>query len=774
MADQSVKRGTAPPPDQELLAAKSTGKVWRLGLRRNKKDVAKAAACVASATAFGVADPLIMHAVVAGEGVAVTTATAALIGARGAWLGVTWVNSRVLANLGANIERMLLPDWLRKRIQRTIELDEPDSSAKNVTPADLEAEGITISVVIDPASDLGQISSGTQIASEFVTQSALAAGSVFGIVIMAPGLSLPYVASVLGLAGAYRYVAPKISALDDALSARRQDWSRRIHKVQDGAQDIDTANGVEVVVGDMYDRYAKLLRVRTEALMKKSKLGDMPFLAGNVLAFPLTYLTAHLSTGIPTNFAEVLMVTAAGAYATTSAQRAMGAAQNIPELRNSVRRVLKEFIRTDHGEDIAGARDIDPNGNERFTALELVRPQARYPGSNELAVDLSESQPLRVPRKSRLLVVGPNGAGKSTLLDGITRRHELAGGEIFVFGTNIREATRHSLRENVRFHPQSIVLFPGTIEDNIRLGSPDTPVPQQSIDEVFHRLGLASGARPLRLNQQMLTNDGALAVSSGQAARIALARTIKDINGPPKILLLDEAAAALDAESKQKMESVIDYLQSKGWTVVQVIHRLGDNKKRWDLQEAEQSARRDRIAVLENGKLVQLGYHGSLVRDEKGLYNRLVQSELNGTRKPEVQESSDAAVNLKDRRAQMRIQILDRYGVAPLDAGTPSNRMSLPTDLTFGKNVLQDPLIRNALIAETGWTDEKLTQEANSPPFLRSLSRATLRAADAGLVDPLDLASDVAARVSLETSGLGLASDKALELGVGKPDTKSA
>ncbi len=185
--------------------------------------------------------------------------------------------------------------------------------------------------------------------------------------------------------------------------------------------------------------------------------------------------------------------------------------------------------------------------------------------------------------------VGSTGAGKSTLLELIPRFYDVTSGSITIDGTDVRQVTLGSLRRQISTVSQEVLLFHDTIANNIRYARPDA-----GLEEVM-QAAKSAYAHDFILAQPQgydsLVGDRGTLLSGGQRQRIAIARAIL---ANPSILILDEAASALDAESEQWVEASIDALRG-GRTILVAAHRLSTIRKA------------DRIYVLEGGRIVESG-----------------------------------------------------------------------------------------------------------------------------------------------------------------------
>ena len=206
-----------------------------------------------------------------------------------------------------------------------------------------------------------------------------------------------------------------------------------------------------------------------------------------------------------------------------------------------------------------------------------------------------ENLSFRVNKGEMVAIVGSTGAGKSTLLDLVPRFYDVTEGKITIDGIDIREVTLESLRKQISIVSQEILLFHDSITNNIRYGCP-----KKNMEDVVEA-AKAAHAHDFIMEQSQgydtIVGDRGALLSGGQRQRIAIARAILT---DPTILILDEAASALDAESEELVQEAIERLRG-GRTIFVVAHRLSTVRKA------------DRIYVLEDGKIIESGTQDELI-----------------------------------------------------------------------------------------------------------------------------------------------------------------
>ncbi len=205
----------------------------------------------------------------------------------------------------------------------------------------------------------------------------------------------------------------------------------------------------------------------------------------------------------------------------------------------------------------------------------------------------------------RIALVGPSGAGKSTIASLVLRFYDPVQGSVLVDGKDAREYPLTALRDRMAIVPQEVLLFGGTILENIAYGKPGAN--QAAIEEAAHKANAHEFISRFPQDYSTVVGERGVQLSGGQRQRIAIARAVlKD----PAILILDEATSALDSESERLVQEALDELM-KGRTSVVIAHRLST------IRHA------DKILVLDKGTVVESGTHDELIANSAGLYSSL-------------------------------------------------------------------------------------------------------------------------------------------------------
>ncbi|MCP4444186.1 MAG: ABC transporter ATP-binding protein [Myxococcales bacterium] len=235
-------------------------------------------------------------------------------------------------------------------------------------------------------------------------------------------------------------------------------------------------------------------------------------------------------------------------------------------------------------------------------------------GEREILSDIS----LRLAPGTTTAIVGRTGSGKSTLISALPRLNGVSDGQIFLDGHDINTLPLESLRSLIGFAPQEAFLFSTSIGENIRFGVDRRPLPpnteagyQGAIEEAARYAGLSRELIALPDGLDTVVGERGITLSGGQRQRVALARALAT---QPKVLVLDDSLSSVDAETEREILTHLGELM-KDRTSIILSHRLA----------AVRSA--DQIAVLEGGKLVELGKHEELLA-KAGVYAEIYDTQL--------------------------------------------------------------------------------------------------------------------------------------------------
>lgn len=274
-------------------------------------------------------------------------------------------------------------------------------------------------------------------------------------------------------------------------------------------------------------------------------------------------------------------------------QKALGASERILEIQKEA----PEWEPSDHKN-----KSIRLSGDISFSDVRFA-----YPTRKEMEV--LKGIDFKVQNGKKVALVGHSGAGKSTIVQLLMRFYPVTNGSITIGDKNISEIELQQLRSNIGIVPQEVILFGGTILENIRYGKPDAS--DQEVEAAAEKASALGFIQSFPEGFETLVGERGVKLSGGQRQRIAIARAVlKD----PTILILDEATSSLDAESEYLVQKALNELM-KGRTTIIIAHRLATIRSV------------DKIYVLEEGKIIESGSHNDLLT-QQGAYKNFIELQL--------------------------------------------------------------------------------------------------------------------------------------------------
>ena len=238
------------------------------------------------------------------------------------------------------------------------------------------------------------------------------------------------------------------------------------------------------------------------------------------------------------------------------------------------------------------------NGNVTFKNVAFS-----YPSRKEMKVLKDVSFTANFGQK--IAIVGPSGVGKSTIASLLLRFYDIEAGEILIDGKNIYDFDLENLRGNMSIVPQDVILFGGTIKENIAYGKPDAS--DEEIILASKQANAFNFIESFPEKFETIVGERGIKLSGGQRQRIAIARALLK---NPSILILDEATSSLDSESEKLVQEALEILM-QGRTSIIIAHRLSTIRSA------------DQILVLDKGIIAEQGTHQELIILENGIYKNL-------------------------------------------------------------------------------------------------------------------------------------------------------
>lgn len=287
---------------------------------------------------------------------------------------------------------------------------------------------------------------------------------------------------------------------------------------------------------------------------------------------------------------------------------------SLPELYANIQKTVGATERLMNIIQTPGEKEILQGKQKPTITGKIAFKNVRFHYPQRPDIEVLKSIDLEAAPNETIALVGSSGAGKSTIASLLLRFFELSQGKIEFDGVENSAIDIEHLRANIALVPQEVILFAGTIYENIAYGKPTAT--KEEVQEAARKANALEFIQSFPEQFETQVGDRGIQLSGGQKQRIAIARALlKD----PTILILDEATSALDSESEKLVQEALETLM-KGRTSFVIAHRLSTIRNA------------DKIYVIENGQVAEEGTHQDLIAIEGGIYANLVDLQVNNSK----------------------------------------------------------------------------------------------------------------------------------------------
>ncbi len=452
------------------------------------------------------------------------------------------------------------------------------------------------------ASDIGQISDtfSTNIA-EFIRQFIIIVGGIILICYLSWKLSLIMLATVPVVAIFTLVFARYIRKLSKDLQDKIADSNVIIGESLQGISNVKTFTNEKFEINRYNNKVQEILKLAIRGgVARGGFFSFIIFCLFGVIIF-IVWQGIHIMLE---NNVEPKQILSFMFYTIFVAASIGGIAEQLASIQKAIGATERVFDIIDDQPEKIDLSFVKTNSSLKLKGdLDFKHVQFTYPSRPDFEVlkDVSFS----AKAGQTIALVGSSGSGKSTLAALALRFYDIGSGEYLIDGKRSTDYSLTELRNQMAIVPQDVLLFGGSIKENILYGKPDATM--EEVIEASKNANAYEFIMSFPDKFDTLVGDRGIQLSGGQRQRVAIARAVLK---NPAILILDEATSSLDSESEHLVQEALDKLMV-GRTSIVIAHRLSTIKKA------------DKIVVLQKGEIKEMGSHQELIANENGLYHKL-------------------------------------------------------------------------------------------------------------------------------------------------------